>query len=129
MRAVYITMTHKTKTLCFSTQLNATSKFKTSDISRLLKRQENCMCLLVAHQLKIKDFPVTVKDIDVVHNIWGKSVPSLKVNTTRKKSIPVSGYLVQAPEDLVKLHKEIYLMVGLLFFHSIHFFLTLSRKI
>ena len=54
---------------------------------------------------------MAVQGIDVSHNIWGNSVPDLKVKTTRNKTIPVSGYLVQIQEDMVNLHKDIYLAV------------------
>ena len=49
------------------------------------------------------------QNIYVDHKIWGKSVPYLKVKITRKKHIHVTGDLVQVPEELVKLHKYIYL--------------------
>ena len=54
---------------------------------------------------------MTVQDIDVSHNIWGNIVPYLKVNNTGKKPITVACYMVQVPEDLVNLHKDIYLAV------------------
>ena len=65
----------------------------------------------------------------MAHNIWGKSVPDLKGKTTRTKPIPVAGDLVHMPEDMVKLHKYIYLTSYLFFVNSIPLFLTLSRKI
>ena len=71
---------------------------------------------------------MAVQGIDVSHNIWGNSVPDLKVKTTRNKTIPVSGYLVQIQEDMVNLHKDIYLTTYMLFINSIPFFLDLSRK-
>ena len=72
---------------------------------------------------------MTVKEIDVAHNIWIKSVPDLKVNTTRKKNIFVVGDLGQLPEELVKLHKNIHMTADMFFVNSIPFFLTLSRNI
>ena len=38
----------------------------------------------------IKEFPVTVQDIDVTIAIWGKDIFSLKLNTITKKKIPVT---------------------------------------
>ena len=78
---------------------------------------------------QIKDFPVRVQDIDVAHNIWVNSVPGLKLKTTRKKHIPVGGNMVKVPEDLLKLHKDIYLTADLLFVNGIPFFFTVSRNI
>ena len=78
---------------------------------------------------QIKDFLVTVHYIDVDHNIRGKIVPSLKLDTTRKNSIPVSGDLVQVPEELVKLHKDIYLTADLFFVNSTPLFINLNRNV
>ena len=72
---------------------------------------------------------MTVQDIDVDHNIWGNSVPYLKVRTNSKKHISLAGDLVQVTEELVNLHKYIYLTEYLLFVNSIPLFITLSRKI
>ena len=72
---------------------------------------------------------MTVHDIDVAHNIWGKSFPYFKRNTTRNKPIPVSGDLVQVLEELAKLHRNIYLTADMLFVNSTLFFITPNRKI
>ena len=53
----------------------------------------------------------------------------MKVNTPRKKPIPMAGDMLQVPEELVKIHKDIYLTADMLFVNSISFFLTLRRKI
>ena len=52
MIVVYITMTHKMKTFCLSTQSQATIKFKARNISRLINKQGDCMRLLVTHHLR-----------------------------------------------------------------------------
>ena len=78
---------------------------------------------------QIKDCIVMVHDIDVSHNIWDKSVPSLKVKSTRRKPTPAEGDLVQVPEELSKLNKDIYLTADMFFVNGIPFFLAPSRKI
>jgi hypothetical protein len=78
---------------------------------------------------QIKDFPVTIQDIDVARNIWGKNIAALKGKTTRSKSIPVARDYVKFPMELMKLHKEVFLTTYILFVNKITFFLTLSRKI
>ena len=72
---------------------------------------------------------MTVQDIDVDHNIWGKHLPGLKGKPISKKPIPVAGDLVQVPKDLVKLHKDMYLMADTFYVNSIPLFLALNRKI
>ena len=97
------------------------------------------MCILVTHQLKTKGGSYREIKLRVVQwrystFIWLTKYEArlshiLKINTNRKKPIPVAFDLLQVPEDLVKLHKDIYLMVYLFFVYSISFFLALSRKI
>jgi hypothetical protein len=77
----------------------------------------------------IKDCPVTVQDIDVALNIYGKNIAALKGKTTRSKSIPVAGDYVRVPTELMKIHKEVFLTTETFFVNKIPFFLTLSRKI
>ena len=72
---------------------------------------------------------MTAHGIYVAQNIWVKSVPDFKLNTTRNKPIPVEDDMVQVPKDLVKLHKYIYLMADIFFVNSIPFFLTLISNI
>jgi hypothetical protein len=78
---------------------------------------------------KIKDCPVTVQDIDVALNIWGKNIAALKGKTTRIKSIPVARDYVKVPMELMKLHKEVFLTTDIFLVNEIPFFLILSRKI
>ena len=70
-----------------------------------------------------------VQYIGVSHNILGKSVPEFKGRTTRKKPVPEEGDLIQVPEELVNLYKDIYLTENLLFVNIIPFFLALIREI
>ena len=73
---------------------------------------------------------MTVQVTDVDHNIRGKSVPDLKIKkNTSKKPIPVEVNLVQVPEDLVKVQKDIYFMSDMFSVNGIPLLLTLSRKI
>jgi hypothetical protein len=63
----------------------------------------------VIQSKQIKDFPVTVQDIDVARTIWGKNIAALKGKTTRSKLIPVARDYFKVPMDLMKLHKEVLL--------------------
>jgi hypothetical protein len=83
----------------------------------------------VIRRNQIKDFPVTVQDIDVDLKIWGKNIAALKGKTTRRKTIPVVRDNVKVPLELMKLHKEVFLTTDILFVNKNPFFLTLSRKI
>lgn len=74
----------------------------------------------------IKDCPVTVEDVEISEEIWGKDVPALKGKTTRKKPAPVARNNIKIPLKLLNLHKEVYLTADVFFVNGIAFLLTLS---
>jgi hypothetical protein len=78
---------------------------------------------------QIKDCPVKVHAIDVALKIWGKNIATLKGKTTWSKTIPVARDYVKLPLELMKLHKEVFLMTDIFFVNNNPFFLTISRKI
>jgi hypothetical protein len=57
---------------------------------------------------QIKDFPMTIQDIDVATKIWGKNIAALKGKITRSKMHPVARDYVKVPKELLKLHKEVF---------------------
>ena len=78
---------------------------------------------------QIKDFPATVEDIIVALKIWGTNIVALKEKTTQSKPNTVARDSVKIPMDLLKLHKEVFLILEIFFVNKIPFLLTLSRKI
>jgi hypothetical protein len=60
---------------------------------------------------------------------WGNNIPALKGKTTRSKTIPVARDYVKVTLELMKLHKEVFLMTDVFFVNKNTLFLTLSRKI
>jgi hypothetical protein len=78
---------------------------------------------------QIKDCPVTVQDVNVASTIWGKDIAALKGKTVCNKTIPVARDYVKVPHELLKLHKEVFMIVDIFFVNKIPFFLSLSRKI
>ena len=83
----------------------------------------------VVQSNQIKDCPVTVQDINIATKVWGKDVAALKGKTTRCKPLPVATNLVKIPKELLKLHKEVFLMADIFFINKIPFFLMLSHMI
>jgi hypothetical protein len=83
----------------------------------------------VIHSSQIIGCPVTIQYTDVATNIWGKNNAALKGKTTRSKMHPVDRVYVKVPNELLKLHKEVFLSANIFFVNTIPFFLTLSCKI
>ena len=79
---------------------------------------------------QIKDCPVTVNDIDVATEVWGKDISALKGKTTRRKPVPVQGNIMKVPKDFMRLHQDVFLTLDIFFVTAQNpFLLTLSRKI
>jgi hypothetical protein len=78
---------------------------------------------------QIKDCPVTIQDIDVATNIFGKNIAALKGKTTWIKTHPLDRDYVKVTKELLKIHKEVFLTTDIFFVNNIPFFSTLSRKI
>ena len=72
---------------------------------------------------------MTVEDINVALNIWGKNIAELKGNTIRSKQNTMARDSVKIPVDLLKLQKEVFLTLDVFFVNKIPLFLTLSQKI
>ena len=54
---------------------------------------------------------MTVEDVDVALNIWGKNISALKEKTTRSKPNTVTIDSVNIPVDLLKQQKEVFVMI------------------
>jgi hypothetical protein len=78
---------------------------------------------------QINDCPATIQYIDVATKIWGKNIAALKGKTTQSKTHPVVRDYVKVPNELLKLHKEVFLTTDIFFVNKIPCFLTLSRNI
>ena len=64
---------------------------------------------------------MTVKDIEISHAIWVKKIAALKGNSTRKKPIHVAGDIVKITKEIIKLHKEVFMIEDILFVNGIPF--------
>jgi hypothetical protein len=72
---------------------------------------------------------MTVQEIDVALEMWGKNITALKGKTIRSKTNPVARDYVKVPNEFLKLHKEVFMTTIIFFVNTIPFFLTLSHKI
>jgi hypothetical protein len=109
------------------------SRIKVAEVARTLYKTLSYPSMKyfkwIIRSNQIKDFPVTVQNIDVDLKIWGKNIAALKDKTTRSKTIPVARDYVKVPFDIMKLHKEVFLTTDILFVNNNPFFLALSREI
>ena len=78
---------------------------------------------------QIKNFPVTVQEIDIAQKVRGNNIATLKGKNTQRNPSIVERDQVNIPLGLIKLHKEVFFTRDIFFENSTPFFLTLSHKI
>jgi hypothetical protein len=83
----------------------------------------------VVRSNKIKEFPVTIQEIDVAMKIRGKNISAMKGKNTLIKTHPVARDYVKVPKELLKLHKEVFMTTHIFFMNTNLFLVTLSCKI
>ena len=71
--------------------------------------------------------PVTYKDVQIVDDIYGPNLGSLKGKTVRKNNQPVSSDIAGVPYHVMAKHQNITLAIDVMFINKIPFFITLSR--
>ena len=77
----------------------------------------------------INNCPITIEDINIAQDIFGKNVHLLKGKTTRRTPDIVKTDYVEVPRDILKIHKNVTLCGDIFFVNSYPFFVTLSRNI
>ena len=78
---------------------------------------------------QIKTCPLTVQDVEVAQNVWGKNIAALKGNINLRNPNIVARDQVKIPVELIKFHNKVFLTCNIFFVRKISLFRTLSRKI
>ena len=73
--------------------------------------------------------PITADDMDRSNTIYGPSIVTLKVKTSRNKYKPVVTDYVDVPPVVLEYNKDITLSADILFVNRIPFYATISRHI
>ena len=76
----------------------------------------------------IKNYDVTLDDINMAETIFGPDVASIKGKTTRKKVKPVVHNLVKVPTELLNTHKNVELCMDTIKVNGLPFLLTISIR-
>ena len=78
---------------------------------------------------QIQNFPVTVRDVEVAEQIYGKNLPTLKGKTFRSRPPPVSTEIIKIPRYVLKLRKDLIQGMDIFFVNKQPFLITLTLKI
>ena len=77
----------------------------------------------------IKNCPVTIKDIEVAEDIWGKDISYIKGKTTRSCPNPVKDDFINIPLELKSKHYELTLCIDTMYINGIGFLTSIAHPI
>jgi hypothetical protein len=77
----------------------------------------------------IQNCPVTIEDINIAEQIYGKDIASIKGKTVRKKPPPAIQDIVEIPEELITHQRNVELCIDAFFVNEIAFLATISKNI
>ena len=77
----------------------------------------------------IHNCPVTVDDIDVAEDIFGKDICALKGKTVRKTPCNVTIDTIKTPKETMKSHNDTFSGTDTMHANGLAFFITVSSKI
>ena len=78
---------------------------------------------------QIKNWEVSVWNIDTAQEIWGKDISDLKGKTVQGKPTLVASDCIKIPKEIANLKKTVFLTADIFFVNGIPFFISLGRKI
>ena len=77
----------------------------------------------------IKNCPVTIEDIRIAEQVYGKDISVLKGKSVRTKPNPVVADVVKIPKAMKKELKHVELCVDVMYIQGLTFLTTISKKI
>ena len=77
----------------------------------------------------IRNNKVTTEDVNSALKTLGPDVATIKGKTTRRKPQPVVDNIIEIPDELLNIHREVELSVDGLTVNGLKFFTTISHDI
>ena len=111
----------------------STQQFERAKLARKLYHNigtptvENFKYIVKSNQ--IKNCPITVKDIEIAEDIWGKDISYLKGKTTRSRPTPVKADYVDIPMELKSKHYDLTLCIDTMYINGIGFLTSIAHPI
>ena len=84
---------------------------------------------MMIRQIFINNFPVMVEDIDIVENIFGPNVSTLKVRITIKRPNVFMDDFIEIPRELIGYNQELILCVYIMFINQQALLPTIDKDI
>ena len=83
----------------------------------------------MVQQNQLKNNPITPRDVRLMKEILGPSVPGLKGKKVRKQKEGVQPNMVRVPKHVQDHYQEIILAIDIMHVNQIRFLITTSRHI
>ena len=77
----------------------------------------------------IANCPVTIGDMNLAEEIFGKDIPTLKGKMMRRKPTPVVHSLIEIPPELIEAQHAIDLCFDTIYVNGLAFLMTISKRI
>ena len=83
----------------------------------------------IAQRNQLKNCPITPRDVRLMKEILGPSIPGLKGKTVRTKPAQVNPELIPVPQHIHDHYQTITLAIDIMFVNRIPFLMTTSRHV
>ena len=77
----------------------------------------------------IRNNQVTTDDVNLAEKVYGPDIGSIKGKTTRSKPTPVETNIIEIPDELLEVQKDITMSMDGLMVNSLHFLSTIAHDI
>jgi hypothetical protein len=77
----------------------------------------------------IRNNQVTTDDVNLATKAYGPDIATIKAKTTRSKPAPVTSNLVEIPDELLKVQKDVILSIDGMTINSLKFLTTISHEL
>ena len=77
----------------------------------------------------IRNNPVTTKDINLAEKVYGPDVGTRKGKNTRRRPNPVVSTMIELPDELLDIHKEVTVSLDGLEINNVKFMTTIAHDL
>ncbi len=77
----------------------------------------------------IRNNIVTTEDVNLATKAYGEDIGTIKGKTTRKRPAPVTSNLVEIPDELLEVQKDVVLSIDGMTVNSLKFLMTISHEL
>ena len=85
------------------------------------------LLMKIAKENLLQNSPITPRDVKLIKEVFGSSVPGIKGKSIRRRNNEVEGEMVRLPTSILKYYQNIVLSVNVMNLNKIPFLTTISK--